>query len=121
VSVPLQPDYDLFTPPPEAPSGPPTDVGKFLSHHSRGIRYAQWKGTEAGWRVWRYVECTALDLAARGEQRISVKYLVEQARRGLDKPKVEINNSYTALLADDLVARHPHLVDLLERRKRRTP
>jgi hypothetical protein len=63
------------------------------------------------------MERTALDMAARGETRISAKYLAEHARRQLKG--VEIDNRFTCLVSDDLVARHPHLEDLIERRARR--
>ena len=89
---------------------------KFGPPETVRTRYVCWKSSEAGWRAWRYIEATALDLAARGEERISVKYLVEQARRSL---QAECDNRWTALLADDLVARHPHLLTAIERRKRR--
>ena len=117
--VPLRPDWDLFAPPPEPPSGPATDPRKFTGEPPDvATRYAAWKASKGGWRAWRYMEATALDLAARGELRISVKYLAEQARRALE-PKVELDNRFTARIADDLVARHPHLEALIERRKRR--
>ena len=119
MSAPVRPDYDLFTEPPEPPSGPTTDVGKFGPKETVRTRYAVWKGSDDGWRAWRYMEATALDLAARGELRISAKYLAEQARRA-DHLHAEIDNRWTALIADDLVARHPHLLDKIERRKRRS-
>lgn len=116
MSAPVRPDYDLFHQPPEPPSGPPTDVREFEAGHAG---YVAWKATELGWRAWRYMEAMALDLAARRELRIGAKALVEQARRNLT-PKVEINNNWTCLIADDLVARHPHLEELIERRKRKS-
>ena len=116
--VPRQPVWDLFSQPPEPPSGPRTDPRKFTAEPpSVAVRYVAWKASKGGWRAWRYVERTALDLAAAGELRISTKFLVEQARRRL---KVEINNNFTSFLATELVARHPHLVELVERRKRRS-
>jgi len=100
--------------PPEPPSGPQKDVRRFVG--STYPQYVAWKHTEDGWRVWRYVERVALDLAAAGEERIGVKALVEKARQAT---KLEANNSWSCLLADDLVAAHPHLTTLIERRKRR--
>ena len=117
MSVPLRPEWDLFHPPPDPPTGPPTDVAKFASG---AAAYAAWKATHEGWLVWRYVERTALDQAAAGQQRISTRTIVAEARDRftVDGHHVSINDHYTALLADDLLARHPHLEDRIERRKR---
>jgi len=116
VTVPRQPVYDLFSPPPEPPTGPPTDLGKF----ARGseARYQAWKATDAGWKAWRYIERTALDLAARGEARISLQFCIEQAREHVE-PHASVNHNFRSLICRDLLARHPHLVDRIERRKRR--
>ena len=120
MSAPARPDWDLFHQPPEPPTGPPTDVGKFQSGKAA---YDAWKATHEGWLVWRYVERTALDQAAAGQHRISPRTIVAEARDRftVDGHHVSINDHYTALLADDLVARHPHLEELIERRKRRKP
>lgn len=112
-----RPQLDLLTAPPPPPTGP--QVEPVTAEQNSYRRYAFWKASEAGAKVWRYVEATALQLAARGEQRISVNYIVECARRTEAMKGTKVNNTWRALMADDLVARHPHLLDLIERRKRK--
>jgi hypothetical protein len=100
----------LFTP----PSGPATaEAGARANSHAA---YAAWRETGDGLKVWLAVEQRALDLYGAGARRISTKALVELARASL---KLEINNTYTAWLADDLIRKHPQLRDVIERRARR--
>ena len=104
--------------PPEPPTGPRTDVAlKFGDPDGEEYRrYVAWKQTEAGRRVWGYVEQVALVKAEQGAERIGMKNLAEKARHSL---KLDINNTWVSWISDDLVARHPHLEDLIERRARR--
>lgn len=100
---------------PEPPTGPAKDVSRFVG--STYERYVRWRTeTPEGRRAFSYVAGAALVAAERGDKRISVNRLVEQARAAL---LVEIDNTARAWIADDLIARHPHLKDLIERRKRR--
>ena len=102
---------------PSPPSGPQTDVRKFTREAGTHRAYVWWRTeTEEGRRVFAYVERCALTEAARGETRISIRTLAEQARMRL---KIEMNDHYSPWMADDLLARHPHLIDLVERRRRR--
>jgi hypothetical protein len=101
---------------PPPPSGPQKDVTRFIGG-TPAEAYAHWRHrTEDGRRVFAYVERIALDLAARGDERISVNRLVEEARAHLH---LEVNNSHRAALSDELIARHEHLLALIERRKRK--
>jgi hypothetical protein len=51
-----------------------------------------------------------------GAKRISTKALVETARAEL---KLEINNTYTAYIADDLLIVEPAFEQVIERRQRK--
>ena len=100
---------------PPPPSGPAKDVRRFVG--STYERYVRWRTeTPEGRQAFSYIAGAALVAAERGDKRISVNRLVEEARARLH---VEINNTARAWLADDLIARHPHLADVVERRKRR--
>jgi hypothetical protein len=101
---------------PPPPSGPQKDVTRFVGG-SPAEAYAHWRHrTEDGRRVFAYVERIALDLAARGDERISVQRLIEEARAHL---QLEVNHNLRSLLSDELIARHEHLIDLIERRRRK--
>ena len=106
----------IFAPPPP-PTGPATDTRKFEPGLEE--RYQAWKLTEAGARVWRYVERAALDRAARGERRIGLQGIFEDARQQDWHPTV--NHNFRSLIARDLIARHPHLLERIERRQRKGP
>ncbi len=100
---------------PSPPSGPAKDVRRFVG--STRARYERWRTeTPEGRQAFKWIAGAALVAAERGDKRISVNRLVEQARADL---LVEIDNTARSWIADDLIARHPHLVDLIERRKRR--
>ena len=100
---------------PAPPTGPKKDVSRFVG--STYERYVRWRTeTPEGRQAFSYIAGAALVAAERGDKRISVNRLVEQARAAL---LVEIDNTARAWISDDLVARHPHLATLIERRKRR--
>lgn len=75
--------------------------------------YWRWRESEDGRTVWRAIERWALE---QYPGRISAKALVERARNEMRR---EVNNTYTAWIGDDLVRRHPHLLDAIERRARK--
>jgi hypothetical protein len=77
---------------------------------------------QANPHVYQVLEQLALALAARGRQRIGVKMLWETLRyryamqtNGEDEYK--LNNDYTGRYARKLVAQHPELDSLIERRQ----
>jgi hypothetical protein len=78
--------------------------------------YRAWRGSYGGRLVWDYVLAQAQQLLRTGELRVSVNALVEQARA---KFHVDVNNTYRAWLADDLVREEPRLVNVIERRQRK--
>jgi len=102
----------LFDPPPPPPTGPQTDVGKF----ARAAAYDAWRDTEDGQKVRSFVAREALAAYYSGAARISVRDLATAARGVLG---VEINNNFTARMADELIATYPGLTDLVERRAQR--
>jgi hypothetical protein len=103
-------DLPLFAP---VPSGPPCRM--VASHRGNTLAgYQDWRLTPDGIKVWEMIRSRALALSGR---RISTKALVEEARAAL---RVEINNSHTSRIADELVARYPHLLSSIERRTRKS-
>ncbi len=114
MSGPERPDWDLFHQPPEPPTGPQTDVSSFPRGYHAWVAF---KSSRRGQVVWRWWENRALMLAAAPDPRISARTMLAQAR---EKYRVKINDHWSPLLADDLVARHPHLEAFIERRVRKS-
>jgi len=104
-------DFEL----PSPPTGPAVETP--TREQNRYVAYLEWRGTRDGSCVWAYLKARVRELLLhKPDPRISVKGLVEACRAEL---KVEINNTYTAWLADDLVRWDPRLLNLIERRRRR--
>lgn len=99
---------------PAPPTGPEGRVP--TEHEGRRAAYLQWRKSLDGASAWAWITDRARGLLASGSTRISAKALVEDCRAAL---KVEINNTWTAWIADDLVAAHPALLEVVERRRRR--
>lgn len=100
--------------PPPPPSGPSAVVPS--KEANRYAAYLTWRGDPLGVELFIAMLEKVRQLAAGGDTRISVKAVVEWARRHY---RAEINNTWTAWLADDFVATDPRLLPLIERRKRR--
>lgn len=79
-------------------------------------RYAAWRATEDGRKVYTFVRDQAIQRLHAGERRIGVKALVEMAR-GLFH--LHVNNGFTSHLARELVDDVQDLEPLIERRKTR--
>lgn len=116
-------DLPLFDQPPSGPAC------RMVASHRANTRagYLAWRGTEDGLAVWELVQRKALAILSAANRayvtgttwkppRISTKAIVEQVRAEL---RLEVNNSYTAMFADDLVVRYPELLECIERRKRK--
>lgn len=99
--------------PPAPPTGPQTP-GNSARAGSRDA-YVTWRHT-AGTRAWLFILDRASCLLRSGAKRISTKALVETARGEL---KLEINNTYTAYIADDLLRVEPAFEKVIERRRRK--
>lgn len=102
----------LFGDWPEAPA-PDVEQGVMPLEVTITGKYARWRRTEDGARVFESVRIRALGLARTG-QRIGVKQLVEDVRSHL---KMKVNNSFSALIAREL-CQDPSLVSHIERRTR---
>ena len=100
--------------PPPPPSGPPAVVPS--KEANRYAAYLTWRADPLGVELFTAMLEKVRQLAAGGDTRISVKAVVEWARRHY---RAEINNTWTAWLADDFVAIDARLLPLIERRKRR--
>ncbi len=100
----------------EAPS-PPTGPARIPPPRSANTRaaYFAWRTSVDGRTAWEAIQRLALQQSAL-HSRLSVNALVEAVRATY---RVEINNTYRAWLADDLVTRYPTLVEKIERRVRR--
>ena len=84
-----------------------------------------WRASEDGALVRYTVEQIALAEWGRGAKRIGSKWLFEEARRRINmqpdrKRKVSLDNTFAALVCDELIEGHPHLKDLIERRGRKS-
>lgn len=110
---------DLLVPgPPPAPPRPPTGplVLPPPPAANTPAAYRAWRATADGDEAWGWILGRAREALATGRDRLSAKALVEGCRARL---KVEINNTWTAWIADDLVTAEPGLLAIVERRRRR--
>ena len=98
----------------DAPSGPASPGAD--ARANTGAAYGAWRNTGDGLRVWQFLLTRAKQLWHQGAKRVSVNALVEAARQEL---KLDVNNTYRAWLADDLVRAEPGLDRVIERRVRR--
>ena len=98
----------------EPPTGP---AAKTYSHEEgRPHAFIKFMEGDDGPPFWRALEAAALDALARQETRFSPRGFLVHYR---DTKRVRINNNFSPWLADDLVADHPQLIDIIERRVRR--
>ena len=99
---------------PAPPTGPAVETP--TRDQNRYAAYLEWRQTRDGACAWVWIKDRALGLLRAGTTRLSAKTLVEECRQEL---KVELNNTWTCWLADDLVRWDPRLLNLIERRRRR--
>jgi hypothetical protein len=120
--TPTQEDFgDLFAP--LGPSEPPTrpvvtraeQRALPLAGGTLEGDYQAWRQTAMGQFVYDALRTKAIGDARTGARRLSAKGLVEWVRA---MHKVDVNNSYTALLARELTDREPELRGLFELRER---
>lgn len=81
------------------------------------VRYAEWRATADGTEVFRMVEELALNALKADEKRIEVNLLFAQVRR---VRKQAADNSFRALLARELIDKHPQLGGVIHVKKRKT-
>ncbi len=82
---------------------------------SLGAKFAAWRVTQDGVRAFEAIDQLAREQYQANTQRIGVKELVESVRKSTH---IHINNSYTSLIARDLVDLYPEYRDLIELRPR---
>lgn len=84
-------------------------------------RYEQWRDANP----WVLPALARLldDWSAHGGRRVGVKAATEWLRffyaQRIDSADFRCNNSYTSRIARDLIARHPHLANVIETRELR--
>lgn len=78
--------------------------------------YERWRGTVDGMAVYAEVLARVMRAAAAGSTRIGVKLIVELVRHDL---KTSVNNSFSALMAREVLDEHPELAPLVELRERK--
>ena len=79
-------------------------------------RYAAWRATRDGERVFGRFGAIALGELARGATRLSAKSIWEQVRRAL---RVPMNNDFHAPMVREMEALYPILRGQFEKRQRR--
>jgi hypothetical protein len=78
-------------------------------------RYARWRASDEGERVFEAVAVRAIALARSGAKRVEVNLLVAQTRGAL---KIHCDNSYRSRISDELLDRYPELRGKIETRRR---
>jgi hypothetical protein len=85
------------------------------------MRYEEWREANP-WVLPRLARLLD-EWAALGQKRVGVKAAAEWLRmeyaRELKSHNFAVNNSYTSRIARDLIARYPHLGDVIETRELR--
>jgi hypothetical protein len=78
-------------------------------------RYVEWRRSDDGIEVVQLIEEQALNAARAGEMRIEINLLWAQVRRVRRKAA---DNSFRALLARELIDKHPQLRGVIRVKKR---
>jgi len=99
---------------PSPPTGPAAEA--YSREEGKPSAFTAFMESADGTPFWRALEAAALDALARGETRFSPRGFLAHYR---DTKRVRINNNFSPWLADQLVAEHPQLVDIVERRVRK--
>jgi hypothetical protein len=79
-------------------------------------RYAEWRKTDDGRRLFEIMRWRAVALVRAGEQRVGAKALFEWVR---STHHVSIDNTFTALVGRELLDCEPELKDKIHLRERR--
>jgi len=99
---------------PAPPTGPTAD--KYSREEGKPHAFIKFMDSEDGPPFWMALQDAALDAFRRQEKRFSPRGFLAHYR---DTKKVRINNNFSPWFADQLVAEHPQLLDLIERRVRK--
>lgn len=102
----------------DEPFPPPPPTGPRATAHGANTRWAyrDWRASADGQRLFAWVEEDVLARFIAGERRISIRIVCGEARDALHVP---LNDRYCPWIADDLIAQHRELLDVIERRRRR--
>ena len=96
------------------PTGPEAPIPTKEDNQYR--RYLEWRETDDGQKVWEMAKADLRIALKNDEKRWSPR---DFACRLRSMKRVQINNTFTAWLADDLVVAIPESLDLIERRARK--
>lgn len=99
---------------PSPPTGP--EAEPYGRDNGSSSRFAAFIETGKGAAFMSRVASAALSGLSRGDRRFSVFSYIGQYRA---LHKVRITNNFAPLVADELVRRHPQLLDIIERRARK--
>lgn len=100
--------------PPPPPTGPLADA--YHNSDNRPEKFVTFMESDDGKAFMARAARAALAALREGDPRFSVLGYIH-TYRAIHSERV--NNTFAPWVADELVARHPDLVDLIERRKRR--
>ena len=104
---------DVFTPPPP-PTGPQAET--YTEQDGRPAAFTAFLASPEGGLFWVAVQAAALTAFQTGEQRFSPRDFLSSYRA---QHGVRVNNVFSPWFADMLVERHPQLLAIIERRKRK--
>ena len=100
---------------PGPPTGPLADI--YNSHgDNKPEKFVAFLNSEIGVRFMKSVTRAALLAHKDGDRRFSVLGYIHEYRALM---KERVNNSWAPYVADELVKRHPSLLAIIERRKRK--
>jgi hypothetical protein len=105
---------DSYAPAP--PSGPAAD--SYSRFDSRPEKFVAFILSEDGVTFMANAERAARDALRQGHNRFSVLGYIHEYRA---VHKQRVNNTFAPWVADELVVRHPKLLDIIERRVRNMP
>ena len=100
--------------PPPPPTGPLADP--YHNSDNRPEKFIAFMESDNGKTFMARAAGAALAALRQGDARFSVLGYIHTYRAIHNE---RVNNTFAPWVADELVARHPRLVDLIERRKRR--
>jgi len=108
---------DLFSPPiPDPPTGPVAET--YTDEEGMPPAFVRFLESDNGVEFWAQIQVSALHALRSGEKRFSCLGFLHLHR---EVQKVRVNNTYAPWFADMLVAAHPELLEIVERRKRTKP
>ena len=108
------PAGDSYVPAP--PTGPAAEV--YSREAGKPPALIKFMESDDGPPFWLALEEAALAALGRRERRFSARGFLAHWR---DTKRVRINNDFSPWFADRLVAKHPQLIDIIERRVRKKP